>query len=94
MAYILRELNQIEIKNLIEFNKKLSLAFSKKFPKITFTNPEMCTFEDMLGENLMDNENIHPLNLKYTDCINNKNIKSDSNLKDPVSSFFGNLNNP
>ncbi len=48
LAYILRELNQIEIKNLIEFNKKLSLDFSKKFPKITFTKPEMCTFEDML----------------------------------------------
>ena len=48
LAYILRELNQIEIKNLIEFNKKLSLDFKKKFPKITFTKPEMCTFEDML----------------------------------------------
>ncbi len=47
-AYILRELNQIEIKNLIEFNKNLSLDFSKKFPKITFTKPEMCTFKDML----------------------------------------------
>ena len=50
------------------------------------------TFENMLGENLMDNENIHPKNLKYTDCMNNKNIKSDSNLKDPVTSFFGSLN--
>ena len=48
LAYILRELNQIEIKNLIEFNKQLALDFSKKFPKITFTKPEMCTFEDML----------------------------------------------
>ena len=48
LAYILRELNEIEIKNLIEFNKKLSLDFIKKFPKITFTKPEMCTFEDML----------------------------------------------
>ena len=48
LAYILRELNQIEIKNLIEFNKKISLDFSKKFPKITFTKPEMCIFEDML----------------------------------------------
>jgi len=46
--YILRELNEIEINNLIEFNKKLFLDFSKKFPKITFTKPEMCTFEDML----------------------------------------------
>ena len=31
-------------------------------------------FENMLGENLMDNENIHPKNLKYTDCMSNKNI--------------------
>ena len=48
LAYILRELNKIEIKNLIEINKQLALDFSKKFPKITFTKPEMCTFEDML----------------------------------------------
>ena len=48
LAYILRELNQIEINNLIQFNKKLSLDFRKKFSKITFTKPEMCTFEDML----------------------------------------------
>ena len=50
-------------------------------------------FENMLGENLMDNENIHPKNLKYTDCINNENIQSASNIGDPVTSFFGNLNN-
>ena len=51
------------------------------------------TFENMLGENLMDNENIHPKNLTYTDCINGKDSKSAPNLKDPVTSFFGNLNN-
>ena len=50
-------------------------------------------FENMLGENLMDNENIHPKNLKYTDCLNSENRKSTSNVKDPVTSFFGNLNN-
>ena len=48
LAYILRELNKNEIKSLIEFNKKLSIDFSKKFPKIILTKPEMCTFEDML----------------------------------------------
>jgi len=48
LAYILRELNKNEIKSLIEFNKKLSFDFSKKFPKIILTKPEMCTFEDML----------------------------------------------
>ena len=51
------------------------------------------TFENMLGENLMDNENIYPKNLTYTDCINNKNVKSASSFNDPVTSFFGNLNN-
>ena len=48
LAYILRELDKNEIKSLIEFNKQLSLDFSKKFPKITLTKPEICTFEDML----------------------------------------------
>ena len=48
LAYILRELNKNEIKSLIEFNKQLSFDFRKKFPKITLTKPEMCTFEDML----------------------------------------------
>ena len=50
-------------------------------------------FENILGEDLINNENIHPKNLKYTDCINSKSIKSSLNTKDPVTSFFGNLNN-
>ena len=45
----------------------------------------------MLGENLMDNENIHLKNLKYTDCIDSSNSKPTSNTNDPVTSFFGNL---
>ena len=48
LAYILRELNKNEIKinwNLI--NNYLS-TLDKKFPKITLTKPEMCTFENML----------------------------------------------
>ena len=51
------------------------------------------TFENMLGENLIDNENIHPKNLKYKDCIDNASTKPTSNVKDPVTNFFGNLNN-
>tara|TARA_Y200000002_G_C22377115_1_gene535611 strand:- start:4 stop:633 length:630 start_codon:yes stop_codon:yes gene_type:complete len=51
------------------------------------------TFENILGENLMDNENIQLKNLKYTDCINSESIRSSSKVKDPVNSFFGNLNN-
>lgn len=50
------------------------------------------TYEHMLGENLLDNENIHPKNLKYADCINGVSTKSSSNVNDPVTSFFGNLN--
>jgi len=50
------------------------------------------TFENMLGENLMDNENIRPKNLKYTDCINSEISKSNSNSKNPITSFFGDLN--
>ena len=41
----------------------------------------------------MDNENIHPKSLKYTDCINSEKIKPTSYLKGPVNSFFGDLNN-
>ena len=48
LAYILRQLNETEIKNLIEFNKQLSSDFNKKFSKITFKKPEMYTFKDML----------------------------------------------
>ena len=51
------------------------------------------TFENMLGENLMDNENIHPKNLSYIDCINSESRRSASNVTDPITSFFGNLNN-
>ena len=50
------------------------------------------TFENMLGENLMDNENIYPKNLKYTDCINGKENNSTPNFKNPVlDASFGGL---
>ena len=32
----------------IKNGKKSEFDFSKKFPKITLTKPEMCTFDDML----------------------------------------------
>ena len=50
------------------------------------------TFEHILGENLMDTENVYPRNLKYTDCINSNISNSFTSVKDPVTSFFGNLN--
>ncbi len=51
-------------------------------------------FENMLGENLMNNENINPTKLKYTDCINNPNSNPTTNkIKDPVNSYFGDLSN-
>ena len=49
------------------------------------------TFENMLGENLMDNENIQPKNLKYTDCIDRANSKPTSNIKDPVTKYLPEL---
>ena len=50
-------------------------------------------FEDMLGENLMHNENIRPTNIKYTDCININNVApATTGIKDPVTNFFGDLN--
>ena len=58
LAYILRELNQTEIKNLIEFNKKLFFDFSKSFPKLTLEKPEMCTFEDMLEFKSINSSNL------------------------------------
>ena len=58
LAYILRQLNETEIKNLIKFNKQLSSDFNKKFPKITLTKPEMCTFKNML-----EFESINPSSL-------------------------------
>jgi len=51
------------------------------------------TFESLLGENLMDNENINPKKLKYSDCISNEYIKPTSTPKDPISNLFGDLNN-
>ena len=41
----------------------------------------------------MDNENIQPKNLKYTDCINLENSKPAAAVKDPVTSLFGDLDN-
>ena len=58
LAYILRELNQTEIKNLIEFNKKLFFEFSKSFSKLTLERPEMCTFEDMLEFKSINSSNL------------------------------------
>ena len=51
------------------------------------------TFENMMGENLMDNENIHPKKLKYTDCISKNETVVKNVIKDPITSFFGDLNN-
>ena len=50
------------------------------------------TFEDFLGDNLMKNEDIALKSLKYSDCINSENTKTNKAVKDPVSGFFGDLN--
>ena len=51
------------------------------------------TFEGILGDNLMNNLDIAPKSLKYSDCINNDIIKAEDPVKDPITSFFGDLNN-
>jgi len=48
LAYILRELNDDEIKKSLEFNKDLSQEFDTEFPKIVLNKPEMSIFETML----------------------------------------------
>ena len=50
------------------------------------------TFEGMLGENLMNNENINPKSLKYSDCINNESFEAKHSVKDPITGLFGDLN--
>ena len=49
------------------------------------------TFENILGENLKEIENIKPKHLKFTDCINNLNDEKTLPVKDPITSFFGDL---
>ena len=49
------------------------------------------TFENILGENLNEIENIKPKHLKFTDCINNLNDEKTLPVKDPITSFFGDL---
>ena len=48
LAYILRELNEQEVKNLFIINNQLCNEFIKKFPIITIKDPAMCFFENML----------------------------------------------
>ena len=48
LAYILRELKEDEIKNLLEFNKNLFQEFNKEVAKIILNKPNMSTFENML----------------------------------------------
>ena len=50
------------------------------------------TFESMLGDNLMNNVDIAPKSLKYSDCINNDTFKTKHAVKDPITGFFGDLN--
>ena len=45
------------------------------------------------NEIIENKENNEEINKESNASINNENIKSASNLKDPVTSFFGNLNN-
>ena len=52
------------------------------------------TFESMLGENLLNNEDIKTSKLKYTDCMSPKPSKITKNTQDssPISKIVGPLN--
>ena len=50
------------------------------------------TFEGMLGDNLMNNADIAPKSLKYSDCINDDTFKIEHAVKDPITGLFGDLN--
>jgi len=47
LAYILRKLNEQEIKNLFTINNHLCTEFKKKLPIIEIQKPELCIFENM-----------------------------------------------
>ena len=47
LAYILRELNEQEVKNLFIINNQLCSEFKKKIPIIEIQKPELCIFENM-----------------------------------------------
>jgi len=55
------------------------------------------TFEDFLGDSLLDNDNIPVSKLKYTDCIknNDSNISSKKSGIDesPISKIIGSMDN-
>ena len=52
-------------------------------------------FENMLGDNLLENDESSLKNLKYTDCIqkNNTDFEKDNYDTSPISKIIGPLNN-
>ena len=51
------------------------------------------TFENILGENLFDNDNVALPKLKYTDCISNKSVISQkpNQTSSPITKVVGSL---
>ncbi len=47
LAYVLRELNNQEVKKLFTINDQLCKEFINKFPTIEIQKPELCIFENM-----------------------------------------------
>ena len=47
LAYVLRELNDQEVKKLFTINDQLCKEFINKFPTIEIQKPELCIFENM-----------------------------------------------
>ena len=94
-------MNGTLVKNQLIFDYAAgSLGFSKSVFASTYlylnskASNLNSTFEAMLGDDLLNNENIPVTKLKYTDCLKNEKNDTNENYTDvsPISKIVGPLN--
>ena len=94
-------MNGTLVKNQLIFDYASgSLGFSKSVFASTYlylnskASNINSTFEAMLGEDLLNNDNIPVTKLKYTDCLKNEKNDTNENYTDvsPISKLVGPLN--
>ena len=94
-------MNGTLVKNQLIFDYASgSLGFSKSVFASTYlylnskASNINSTFEAMLGEDLLNNDNIPVTKLKYTDCLKNEKNDTNENYTDasPISKIVGPLN--
>ncbi len=94
-------MNGTLVKNQLIFDYASgSLGFSKSVFASTYlylnskASNLNSTFEAMLGDDLLNNENIPVTKLKYTDCLKNEKNDTNENYTDvsPISKIVGPLN--